>query len=331
MKVLITGSEGFIGSHLTERLVASGVSVKCLVQYNSFSSMGWLENIPRQVFDQTEILFGDIRDKGMMLEATKGVDSIIHLAALIGIPYSYSSPQSYVDTNVIGTLNMLESAKENGVGRFIHTSTSEVYGTAQKVPIDERHPLVGQSPYSASKIAADQLVHSYLSSFELPTVTLRPFNVFGPRQSSRAVIPTIIRQVLAGQAEIELGYLDATRDMNYVANTVEAFVAALHEDSAIGKTLNIGSGEERSIREIAMRIIESSGSQSRITVKENRLRPEGSEVERLVADSSLANEVLGWSQQDSRYVSFEQGLENTIRWFAENVGIFSDGPKTYVV
>jgi nucleoside-diphosphate-sugar epimerase len=284
-----------------------------------------------QVLDQTEILFGDIRDKGMMQDATKGVDSVLHLAALIGIPYSYSSPQSYVDTNVSGTLNMLEAAKRNGVTRFIHTSTSEVYGTAQYVPMDEKHPLVGQSPYSASKIASDQLVHSYYSSFELPTVTLRPFNVFGPRQSSRAVIPTIIRQALAGQAEIELGNLDATRDMNYVANTVEAFLAALREESAIGKTINIGSGEERSIREIAMQIIESTGSESELVVSDNRLRPKDSEVERLLADSSLANKVFGWSKEDSNYVGFEQGLDNTIRWFSENKKISSDNPRLYFI
>ena len=331
MNVLITGAEGFIGSHLTERVVASGFQVTCLVQYNSFSSKGWLENIPTKVLDKTEILFGDIRDKGMMQDATKGVDSVIHLAALIGIPYSYSSPQSYVDTNVSGTLNMLEAAKRNGVSRFIHTSTSEVYGNSQYVPMDEKHPLVGQSPYSASKIAADQLVHSYYSSFELPTVTLRPFNVFGPRQSSRAVIPTIIRQALAGQAEIELGNLDATRDMNYVANTVEAFLAALREESAIGKTINIGSGEERSIREIAMQIIESTGSESELVVSENRLRPKESEVERLVADSSLANKVFGWSKEDSNYVGFEQGLEKTIRWFSDNKKLSSDSPRAYVI
>ena len=331
MKVLITGAEGFIGSHLTERVVAAGISVKCLVQYNSFSSLGWLEDLPSKVLDQTEILFGDIRDKGMMQDATKGVDSVLHLAALIGIPYSYSSPQSYVDTNVSGTLNILEAAKRNGVSRFIHTSTSEVYGTAQYVPMDEKHPLVGQSPYSASKIAADQLVHSYFSSFELPTVTLRPFNVFGPRQSTRAVIPTIIRQALAGQAEIELGNLDATRDMNYVANTVEAFLAALREESAIGKTINIGSGEERSIREIAMQIIESIGSASELVVNDNRLRPKDSEVERLVADSSLAKEVFGWSKEDSNYADFEQGLEKTIRWFSENEKISLDSSRAYVI
>ena len=331
MNVLITGAEGFIGSHLTERVVASGFQVTCLVQYNSFSSKGWLENIPTKVLDKTEILFGDIRDKGMMQDATKGVDSVIHLAALIGIPYSYSSPQSYVDTNVSGTLNMLEAAKRNGVSRFIHSSTSEVYGNSQYVPMDEKHPLVGQSPYSASKIAADQLVHSYYSSFELPTVTLRPFNVFGPRQSSRAVIPTIIRQALAGQAEIELGNLDATRDMNYVANTVEAFLAALREESAIGKTINIGSGEERSIREIAMQIIESTGSESELVVSENRLRPKESEVERLVADSFLANKVLGWSKEDSNNIGFEQGLEKTIRWFSDNKKLSSDSPRAYVI
>lgn len=331
VKVLITGAEGFIGSHLTERVVAAGFSVKCLVQYNSFSSLGWLEDLPTQVLDQTEIIFGDIRDKGMMQDVIKGVDSVMHLAALIGIPHSYSSPQSYVDTNVSGTLNMLEAAKRNGVTRFIHTSTSEVYGTAQYVPMDEKHPLVGQSPYSASKIASDQLVHSYYSSFELPTVTLRPFNVFGPRQSSRAVIPAIIRQALAGQAEIELGNLDATRDMNYVANTVEAFIAALQEESAIGKTINIGSGEERSIREIAMQIIESIGSESELVVSPNRLRPKDSEVERLVADSSLANKVFGWSKKDSNYVDFEQGLENTIRWFSDNKKLSTDSPRAYVI
>ena len=331
MKVLITGSEGFIGSHLTERLVASGVSVRCLVQYNSFSNRGWLENIPQQILEQTEILFGDVRDKGMMQDATKRVDAVIHLAALIGIPYSYSSPQSYVDTNVSGTLNLLDSARLNGVSRFIHTSTSEVYGTAQYVPMDEKHPLVGQSPYSASKIAADQLVHSYYSSFGFPALTLRPFNVFGPRQSSRAVIPTIIRQALAGQAEIELGNLGASRDMNYVTNTVEAFVAALHEESAIGKTINVGSGEERSIREIAMQIIELIGSESKLVVNDSRLRPKDSEVERLVANPSLAYKVLGWSKEDPNYVGFPEGLARTIGWFSENDRLLPHSPRTYIV
>ena len=331
MKVLVTGSEGFIGSHLVESLVKQGHDVVCLVQYNSFNSQGWLDSIPRSIFEELDVVMGDVRDKDCLSKVAFGADAIFHLAALIGIPYSYQAPQSYIDTNVSGTLNVLEAARKEGVTRLIHTSTSEVYGTAQYVPMDEKHPLVGQSPYSASKIAADQLVHSYYSSFELPTVTLRPFNVFGPRQSSRAVIPTIIRQALAGQAEIELGNLDATRDMNYVANTVEAFLAALKEESAIGKTINIGSGEERSIREIAMQIIDSIGSESELVVSPNRLRPKDSEVERLVADSSLANKVFGWSKEDSNYVSFEQGLEKTIRWFADNKKLSTARPRAYVI
>ena len=328
---MVTGSEGFIGSHLVERLLSQGHHVVCFVQYNSFGRLGWLESIPKSTLDTLDVVMGDVRDRESVNKAVSGTDAIFHLAALIGIPYSYESPQSYIDTNVSGTLNVLEAAKREGVSRLIHTSTSEVYGTAQYVPMDEKHPLVGQSPYSASKIAADQLVHSYYSSFELPTVTLRPFNVFGPRQSSRAVIPTIIRQALAGQSEIELGNLDATRDMNYVANTVEAFLDALREESAIGKTINIGSGEERSIREIALQIIESIGSESELVVNDNRLRPKDSEVERLVADYSLANKVFGWSKEDPNYVAFEQGLEKTIRWFSDNKKQSSDSPRAYVI
>ncbi len=312
---LITGAGGFIGSHLVEMLVKSGYQVRAMVHYNFQNSWGWLEMLPSNVMENVEVTLGDIADPFVVRKAVEGCDVVYHLAALIAIPYSYRAPASYVNTNIAGTLNVLEACREVGINRLVHTSTSETYGTAQYVPIDERHPLVGQSPYSATKIAADKLAESYHLSFCLPVAIIRPFNTFGPRQSARAVIPTIITQALSGAETVQLGSLDPVRDMNYVKDTVAGFMAVGESEAAIGRTINIGRGEGVSIGELTHMILELCDSKASICVDELRVRPENSEVMKLVCDNSIAGELLDWHP---RY-SVRQGLEETVEWMRNNM------------
>lgn len=316
-KILITGADGFIGSHLTEALVRRGYSVRAFVLYNSFGSWGWLDQCSHDVKDRFEVFAGDIRDPNGVKEAMKGCDAVLHLAALIAIPYSYHSPDTYVDTNIKGTLNILQAARELGVTRVIHTSTSEVYGTARFVPITEDHPLQGQSPYSATKIAADQLAYSFYASFGLPVMIVRPFNTYGPRQSARAVIPTIITQIANGQRQIKLGAVSPTRDFNYVADTVAGFIAALEAELGIGMVINLGSNFEISIGETAQVIAEVMGASIEIITDEYRLRPEKSEVERLWASNDKARELIEWQPQYGGRDGFKRGLAETIEWFCK--------------
>ena len=311
-KVLVTGGGGFIGSHLVEKLITLGATTRALVQYNSRGSWGWLDQSP--LAKQVEVVAGDICDADSVSGATQGVEIVFHLAALIAIPYSYTAPESYVRTNVLGTLNALQAARRLGVTRFLHTSTSEVYGTAREVPIKETHPLQGQSPYSASKIGADKIAESFHCSFGLPLVTVRPFNTFGPRQSARAVIPTIISQLLDGAGVVKLGSLHPTRDLNFVANTVEGYIAAATHDAAIGETFNLGSNREITIGDLAQLLIQSVGTDARIETDSQRIRPAASEVERLLADNAKAKSLLGWEPR----VTLEDGLLRTIEWLREN-------------
>jgi dTDP-glucose 4,6-dehydratase len=313
--VLVTGADGFIGSHLTEALVRHGHKVRAFVYYNSFNSWGWLDQSPSEIKEQFEVFPGDIRDPHGVKEAMKGCDAVLHLAALIAIPFSYHSPDTYVDTNVKGTLNVLQAARELGVQRIIHTSTSEVYGTAQFVPITEQHPLQGQSPYSATKIAADQLAYSFYSSFDLPVVTVRPFNTYGPRQSARAVIPTVITQIANGARQVQLGALTPTRDFSYVQDTVNGFLAALNSNNGLGQVVNLGSNFEVSIRDTVSLIAESMNATVEITSSKERLRPDNSEVERLWSDNSKANELFGWQPTYGGRDGFKRGLSETIAWF----------------
>ncbi len=314
-RVLVTGAGGFIGSHLTERLVELGANVRALVHYNSLGSWGWLDTSPLK--SQVEVVSGDIADRGSVQHAMQDREIVFHLAALIAIPYSYVAPISYVNTNIIGTLNVLENARQMGTERVLHTSTSEVYGTALEVPISEKHPLQGQSPYSASKIGADKLAESYFRSFETPVVTVRPFNTFGPRQSARAVMPTIISQALS-QDRIKLGSLTPTRDLNFVSNTVDGFIKAAEapKEKALGATVNLGSNREISIGDLAKAIIEIVGRPVEIVTDDQRLRPAKSEVERLLADNRLAKELIDWEPK----VRFEDGLKTTIEWMKSNLG-----------
>ncbi len=311
-RVLVTGSGGFIGSHLAERLARSGARVRALVKYNSMGRWGWLDSSALK--DSMEIVLGDIRDLDRLRRLTEGAEVVFHLAALIGIPYSYEAPLSYVRTNVEGTLNVLQAAREAGVERVVHTSTSEVYGTAQYVPIDESHPLQAQSPYSASKIAADKLTESFRLSYNLPVVTVRPFNTFGPRQSARAVIPTIITQALANHP-IHLGNLSPTRDYTYVEDIVEGFVLAAQTGAAVGHVVNLGTGREISVGDLAKMILVEVGTDQEIVSEEERVRPQDSEVERLLADNGLAKKVLGWGPK----CPLEEGLRLTVEWFKENM------------
>lgn len=320
--VLVTGAGGFIGSHLTERLVELGAEVRALVHYNSLGRWGWLDESPLK--QQVEVVAGDIADPGCVRNVMRDREIVFHLAALIAIPYSYHAPASYVQTNVGGTLNVLEAARDSSVQRVIHTSTSEVYGTAQRVPIDEDHPLQGQSPYSATKIGADKLAEAFCRSFDVPVVTVRPFNTFGPRQSARAVVPTIISQCLVGDT-IRLGNLTATRDLNYVANTAEGFLLAATAEDAVGRTINIGSGTEISIGDLAELIAKLLGRAITIETDPERLRPEKSEVDRLLADNSLAKTVLGWQP----IVEFEEGLLRTIEWIRQNQSKYR--PDVYAI
>jgi len=309
--VLVTGADGFIGSHLAENLVQEGYKVRALCQYNSFSSWGWLDNSPFK--GEMEIVLGDVRDPAQMLAIASGVDIIFHLAALIAIPYSYQAPTSYVDTNVQGTLNVLQAALDKGVSRVVHTSTSEVYGTACYVPIDEKHPLQAQSPYSASKIGADSLAYSYFNSFNLPVVIARPFNTYGPRQSARALIPTVMTQLLMGLRRIKLGNLSPTRDFNFVHDTCRGFLALAECDAAIGKAINIGSGQEVSIGDTVQLIARLMEVDVEIECEQQRLRPGNSEVERLLCDNSLITSLTRFKP----IVGLEDGLASTLTWLKE--------------
>jgi dTDP-glucose 4,6-dehydratase len=316
-RVLVTGADGFIGSHLTEALVRAGYDVRAFVLYNSFNSWGWLDRCAPDVKGKFEVFSGDIRDPHGVKEALKGCDAVLHLAALISIPYSYHSPGAYVDTNVRGTLNVLQAARELGVRRLIHTSTSEVYGTARFVPITEDHPLQGQSPYSATKIAADQLAYSFYASFGLPVTILRPFNTYGPRQSARAVIPAIITQIANGQRRIKLGAVSPTRDFNYVRDTVGGFLAALASEQGLGELVNLGSNFETSIGDTARTIAEVMNAQIEIVTDEARLRPENSEVERLWASNARAAQLFGWKPEFGGPDGFKRGLAETVHWFSQ--------------
>ncbi len=314
-KILVTGADGFIGSHLVEHLVGLGHDVRAFVFYNSFNSWGWLDQSPDSVRRSIEVVAGDIRDPHGVRTAMADCEVVFHLAALIAIPYSYHSPDTYVDTNVKGTLNVVQAARELGTERIVHTSTSEVYGTARFVPITEEHPLQGQSPYSASKIGADQIAQSFFLSFDTPVSTIRPFNTYGPRQSARAVIPTIITQVAAGANEIRLGAIHPTRDFNYVRDTVRGFVAVAESDKALGEVINIGSNYEISIGDTAALIAERMGRVVRIVCENTRLRPDGSEVERLWAENAKARELTGWTPEYADREGFGRGLDETIAWF----------------
>lgn len=319
MKVVVTGADGFIGSHLTEALVRAGHEVRAFVLYNSFDSHGWLDHCGADVSGRFEVFAGDIRDPHGVRTGLSGCDAVLHLAALIAIPYSYHSPATYVDTNVKGTLNVLQAARELGMRRVIHTSTSEVYGTARFVPITEDHALQGQSPYSASKIGADQMALSFFSSFGTPVTVLRPFNTYGPRQSARAVIPTIITQIASGARRVRLGALHPTRDFNYVTDTVAAFLAALTSETSAGEVINVGSGFEISIGDTARLIAELMRADIEIVTDEQRLRPQRSEVERLCAASDKARRLLGWQPSYGGRDGLRRGLTETIAWFADPV------------
>lgn len=315
-KILVTGADGFIGSHLVEHLVALGHDVRAFTYYNSFNSWGWLDDSPAAVRDAIEVFSGDIRDPYGVKAAMTGCDVVLHLAALIAIPYSYHSPDTYIDTNVKGTLNIVQAARELGVERVVHTSTSEVYGTARFVPITEEHPLQGQSPYSASKIGADQIAMSFHASFETPVATIRPFNTYGPRQSARAVIPTIITQIAAGARSIKLGATHPTRDFNFVRDTVRGFVAVAQNDAAVGQVTNIGSDYEVTIGDTARLIAEVMGVEIAIESDDQRMRPSGSEVERLWADASRAR-ALGWEPEYAGVEGLKRGLAETAEWFTQ--------------
>lgn len=314
-KVLITGADGFIGSHLTELLIEKGLNVKAFTFYNSFNTWGWLDTLPKEKLNQIEIFSGDIRDPNGVYEAMKDVDAVFHLAALIAIPFSYHSPDSYVDTNIKGTLNVLQAARKLDIKKILITSTSEVYGTAQYVPIDETHPYQGQSPYSATKIGADRLAESFYRSFNLPVSIVRPFNTFGPRQSARAVIPTIITQLLAGKEEIKLGSLTPTRDFNYVKDTAYGFYEIFKSDRTIGQEINIATQQEVSIGELAEEIIAQINPNARIICDTQRLRPENSEVNRLLGSNSKIKELTSWRPQ----YSFSEGISETIKWLKSNL------------
>lgn len=331
MKILITGADGFIGSHLTEALVHQGYDVRAFALYNSFNSWGWLDHCADDVKGKFEVFTGDIRDPNGVRTAMKGCDAVLHLAALIAIPYSYHSPDTYVDTNIKGTLNIVQAARDFGISKVIHTSTSEVYGTARFVPITEEHPLQGQSPYSASKIGADQIAMSFYTSFGTPISIIRPFNTYGPRQSARAVIPTIITQIANGKRQIKLGAVHPTRDFNYVADTIAGFMAALKSDRGVGQFINIGSNFEISIGDTARTIAEVMGAEIEILTDEQRLRPDKSEVERLWASNDKARELLGWQPKYGGREGFRNGLIETVAWFREPANLMAYKADIYNV
>lgn len=312
-RVTVTGADGFIGSHLVEALVAHGATVRAFVYYNSFGTWGWLDTLPKELLDQVEVTMGDVRDANFVRESLTGADVVMHLAALIGIPYSYVAPDTYVDTNIRGTLNVLQAGRALDLERIMITSTSEVYGTALYAPIDEKHPVQGQSPYSASKIAADKMGESFFRSFDAPVVTARPFNTYGPRQSARAIIPTIITQLLGGAETIQLGSLHPTRDLNYVTDTCAGMIALTECDAAIGREVNIGTGREITVGALAEALIAAVRPGTGIVSTDERQRPEKSEVERLLADNRLITELTGWAPK----VTLEEGLERTVAWFSD--------------
>lgn len=314
-KVLVTGADGFIGSHLVETLLEEGYDVKAFVLYNSFNTWGWLDTFPKEKLDNIEIFMGDVRDPNAVRKAAEGVESIFHLAALIAIPYSYYAPDAYVETNIKGTLNVLQAARDRKMERVLITSTSEVYGTAQYVPIDEKHPFQGQSPYSATKIGADRIAESFYRSFELPVTIVRPFNTFGPRQSARAVIPTIITQLLSGKKEIKLGSLTPTRDFNYVKDTARGFLEIYRSDKTIGEEINIATQKEISIGQLAEELIRQINPEARVVCDEQRLRPGKSEVERLLGSNRKIKELTKWEPQ----YSFKQGIAETIEFLKNNM------------
>ena len=316
-KILVTGADGFIGSHLTEELVRQGYDVRAFVMYNSFNSWGWLDDSPKQIKDGLEIFAGDIRDPHGVRKAMEGCGSVMHLAALIAIPYSYHSPDTYVDTNIKGTLNVVQAARELGVEKVVHTSTSEVYGTAKFVPITEEHPLQGQSPYSATKIGADQIAMSFYNAFNTPVATIRPFNTYGPRQSARAIIPTVIAQIANGKRTLKLGAIHPTRDFSFVMDTVRGFIAVAESERAIGEVINLGSNFEISIGDAVRLITETMGAQVDIETELIRLRPDKSEVERLWADNSKAMRLTDWQPQYGGREGFKRGLTETIAWFKD--------------
>ena len=314
-KVLVTGADGFIGSHLVEELLNEGYDIRAFVYYNSFNSWGWLDTLPKEKLDKIEIFSGDIRDPNGVREAMKGIDEVYHLAALIAIPFSYHSPDSYVDTNIKGTLNILQAARDLNIKRILVTSTSEVYGTAKYVPIDEEHPYQGQSPYSATKIGADRIAESFYRSFDMPITIVRPFNTYGPRQSARAVIPTIITQLLSGAQEIKLGSLSPTRDFNYVKDTVRGFIEIAKSDKTIGQEINIATQQEISIGQLAEELIKQINPNAKIVCDEIRLRPENSEVNRLLGSNKKIKELTNW---EPKY-SLEEGLKETIEFLKKNM------------
>lgn len=316
-KILVTGADGFIGSHLTEELVRQGHDVRAFVLYNSLNSWGWLDDSPKDIQKSLQIYSGDIRDPHGVKKAMEGCSVVLHLAALIAIPYSYHSPDTYIDTNIKGTLNIVQAARELEVEKVVHTSTSEVYGTAQFVPITEEHPLQGQSPYSASKIGADQLAMSFYTSFGTPVAIIRPFNTYGPRQSARAVIPTVITQIASGGRKIKLGAVHPTRDFNYVKDTVRGFIAVAEADQAVGEVINIGSNYEISIGDTVKMIAQAMGTEVEIETEQIRLRPDKSEVERLWADNSKAKKLTGWAPLYGGRDGFARGLRDTAAWFSD--------------
>lgn len=331
MKVLVTGGDGFIGSHVSEELLRAGHEVTAYSLYNSFGTAGWLDRANFMATGDVRIEFGDVRDADSLQSAIAGHDVIIHLAALIAIPYSYQAPRSYIETNVIGTMNVMEAARRAGVARVVHTSTSEVYGTAQYVPIDEKHPLVGQSPYSASKIGADQIAHSYWASFGAPVTTVRPFNTYGPRQSQRAFIPSVIVQLLSGAESISLGSLSPTRDLTFVTDTAEGFRAVAEGTGGLGEVFNMGSGFEISMGEVVRMLSEISGRNVTVAEDPARVRPGNSEVERLWSDSSKIESAFGWKPSHAGRDGLYRGLEKTYAWFRDNSNEAGYDPKRYVV
>jgi NAD dependent epimerase/dehydratase len=324
-KVLVTGGEGFVGSHLVEELVKMGATVTSFVFYNSQNKIGNLEFVPKDILDQVTIYTGDIVDFGAVKNAVKGQDVVFHLAALIAIPYSYKAPEAYVMTNVLGTLHVLQACREFNVQKLVHTSTSETYGSAIYTPIDEKHPLQAQSPYSATKIGADKMAESYYCSFNLPVATIRPFNTYGPRQSARAVIPTVICQALAGKKEIKLGSLSPVRDMNYVKDSVNGYIQIAESEAAVGQVINIGSGQGVTIGDLANKILELTGSRAKIVSDEARVRPEKSEVKQLLCDFSKAHKMFGYQPQ----YSLEQGLRETIEFVRDNLSLYR--PEEYTI
>lgn len=314
-KILVTGADGFIGSHLIEELIKQSHKVKAFVYYNSFNSWGWLDSLSKDVLDEIEIFHGDIRDSNGVREAMKNVDSVFHLAALIAIPFSYHSPDSYIDTNIKGTLNILQAARGLNINKVLVTSTSEVYGTAKYIPIDENHPFQGQSPYSATKIGADRLAESFYRSFDLPVTIIRPFNTYGPRQSARAVIPTIITQLLSGVKEIKLGSLAPTRDFNYVKDTVNGFIEIYQSEKTVGEEINIATQQEISVGDLANELIQQINPQAKIICDEKRMRPENSEVNRLLGSNEKIKRLTNWLPK----YTFEEGLSETIAFFKQHM------------